>query len=116
MRRLSDQLLGSGGHISPANSGSPTAGLGPEVDDLLAAAAAVAKQQQQAAAAAAAAAGLCAPDTDGCCPTLPGGAAGLAGGAALGAAIGALGGGMGAGHLDEAPRKLAVLGLPWETK
>lgn len=65
-----------------------------------------------------------APDTDGLCPSLPHAAAAAAAvhqqladlQIAAAAAIAAGGGGLGPGtSTDDAPRKLAILGLPWET-
>jgi hypothetical protein len=124
------QRLGSGasGGLAGAGSGagSPTAlaaaaaaaaagGSPPSVsavDQFLAAAAAAAAANQAAAAAAQLGSGSSGTfssqaDTDGCCPTLLGGpGSGLASSASCSTA--------GSGT-EEAPRKLAVLGLPWET-
>lgn len=51
-------------------------------------------------------------DTDGCCPTI--GDAAMGSSNQCSASTGAGGGFAGMGF-DEAPRKLAVLGLPWDT-
>jgi hypothetical protein len=104
------RLAVSGGHTSPnlCGSGGATSPVPISPADLLSAAAAAAQQQHQRQLAAAAAAFCGAPDTDGCCPTMPVHALSSAGSCGTVASGGALG-------ADDSARKLAILGLPWET-
>lgn len=105
---------GGGSPVLAAAGGAPLAlrmtsspsQLSP-VDQLLAASAAAAAQlhQQHMDLAAAQLTACFAADTDGCCPTMPGHGLGSSSSCSTAASGGA----------DEAGRKLAVLGLPWET-
>jgi hypothetical protein len=111
--------LDSGGNGSPtAPAGSGGSGRGSPaavspVEQFLAAAAAAAAHhhhhsQQLASLGSSGSGQLCASDTttDGLCPTLPAhGGFGSSGSCST----------AGSGGADEPPRKLAVLGLPWET-